>query len=155
MKCNIEDLKIYDGHNDRIRFKPVDIIGRIKLWLCNKKGTHDFELLMDEWYNGNVYFRDLTNSIYKPVELKEAERWCSRHTILKCKHCGFEWERMARGVKGCGAHTWIAGKKWEVEWHCLPWNPYETVRVGTSTIPESVMQINNPNLEYLRDEIKV
>ena len=159
MKCQIKDLKIDDCYKNRIKTKPVTLAGRIKLWICNKKGYHDFEMVSEEWFDGNTVYNDWpAGTAIKdkyPVPLKEAQRWCSRHTVLRCKKCGFEWERLASGVKGCGAHTWIAGTKWPVEWQCLPWgDPNETVRVGTSSIPESVLQINDPELEHLRN-IKV
>jgi len=162
MICNIDDLKVVRGFNNRIRTQPSGIIGKLKFWTCKKRGTHDFEMVLDEWRNGNVAYDDWgvcsegKLSTTPIVDLKEATRWCSRHTILRCKRCGFEWERLVSGVKGCGAHVWIAGKEWPVEWHCLPWgDPNATVRVGTSEIPPSVMQINNPKLEYLRDKIRV
>jgi hypothetical protein len=156
MICKTENLKVENGFANKVRLSPKGIIGGFKLWLCNKRGTHDFEMKLDEWYDGNVTYDDWPNGTHigelQPVGLRTAQRWCSRHTILRCSRCGFEWERLFSGVKGCGGHTWMAGKEWSVKWQCLPWgDPNATVEVGTSSIPESVMQINDPELSHLKN----
>lgn len=161
MICKIDSLQIENGFCNRVRTEPSGLVGSLKSWLCNQRGTHDFDMILDEWRDGNVVYddwgcSDSTISSTPTVTLKEARRWCSRHTILRCSRCGFEWERLFSGVKGCGGHTWIAGKEWPVEWQCLPWgDPHATVKTGTSRIPESVMQINDPSMQHLRDDILI
>lgn len=160
MICEIKDLQIENGFNNRVRIIPTGMMGSLRFWFCKQRGNHDFEIVLDEWRNGNVCYDDWgcgdKLSDVPTTSLKEARRWCSRHTILRCSRCGFEWERLSSGVKGCGAHTWVAGKQWPVEWQCLPWgDPNATVRTGTSPIPESVMQINDPSMKHLRDTIRV
>jgi len=156
MICKIDDLQVENGYNNRVRVTPTGIAGRLHLWLCEKRGNHDFEIVLEEWFDKNVTYDDWVSGTHikdvEPVSLKEATRWCARHTILRCNRCGFEWERLAGGVKGCGAHTWIAGREWAVGWQCLPWgDPDATVKVGTSPIPSSVMQINDVKLNHLKD----
>ena len=127
MLCEIKDMETDEGYENRVRFVPSGIWGTIKCVWCFRRGTHDFEMVVDDWYNGLVTYDDWPSDgqhlrDVSPVGLRVATRWCTRHTVLKCVRCGFEWERLSSGVKGCGAHTHIAGQEWPVEWHELPWS---------------------------------
>lgn len=160
MICEIKQLITWEPYQRKLRKPEGGLMTRIKFWLCQKRGTHDFEMVLNEWRDGNVSFDDWGkgpgHSEVPTVDLKEAARWCNRRTILRCAKCGFEYESSFSGVKGCGGHTWIAGKEWPIEWQCLPWgDPHATVAVGTSKLPASVMQINDPKMAHLRDEILV
>jgi len=160
MNCNIKDMIVDDGFCNRIRTTPKGILPKIKLWLCTRKGSHDLEIILDDWYDGNITYDDWPKgtriSEAPKVALKDSRRWCSRHTILRCSKCGFEWERLSSGVKGCGAHTWIAGRQFPIEWQCLPWgDPDLTVKTGTSSIPSSVLQVYDSKLYKLIADLKV
>ena len=137
MICYIKEIN--KSSQDRTRTSTT-ILKKIRLWLCTKQGCHDFKIVIDEWFDGNVFYDNLADA--KPVPLETAQRWCSRHTVLRCQRCEFEWERLSSGVKGCGAHTWIAGQEWPIEYQCLPWDPYVTVRTDEPlNPPPSVLQI--------------
>ena len=134
MKKRAKDKLKQDGHTNRITAPQDGYVARARLWLCNRKGNHSFEIVRDEWFDGNVFYGDLASA--EPVPLETARRWCTRHTILRCKRCGLEYERLSGGVKGCGAHLWIAGQEWPAEYHCLPWgDPDATVRADAPLNP--------------------
>ena len=162
MECKIDKLCLDDRFRHRVRATPEKLIARFWFLVCKRTGTHDFEMVLDEWLDGIVRYDDWglgidgNLSTTPTVELREARRCCSRHIVLRCTRCGFEYEALRSGVKGCGAHTWFAGREWPVEWHCLPWgDPNATVRVGTSKLPEHVLQINNPEMAHIRETIRV
>ena len=96
MICDIEDLRTSGPYHHKLTEPEGGLLVRVKFWLCRKRGTHDFIMVLDEWRNGNVSFDDWGcgsgHSEVPTVDLKEATRWCNRRTILRCVKCGFEYE---------------------------------------------------------------